>query len=75
MAAKETVVRQERDVTNGLRAEREIEKNRFHEANDLLTRERRLVKDLQDLLNKNQTRLKLLESSVEKEKTQTAVIQ
>lgn len=75
VALKETLVKQERDVIHGLRAEREVDKNRLNEANDLLIRERLLIKDLQNMLNKDKTRLSVLEVALEKERTQNAVLQ
>jgi predicted nucleic acid-binding Zn-ribbon protein len=62
-------------LLNNVQAERRTETKQLNDANNLLTRERNVARDLQEILNKNKTRLKEFESALEKERTQNTVIQ
>ena len=68
-------MQKERELLNNIQSERQTETKQLNEANILLIGERNVAKDLQDILNKNKTRLKELESASEKERTQNTVIQ
>ena len=68
-------MQKERESLDNIQDERRAVTKQLNEATNLLARERNAAEDLQDVLNKNKTRLKEFESALEKERTQNTVIQ
>lgn len=75
VTSKEELLQKAHKLLETIKNERDVETKQLIDANNQLTIERSVNKELRDIANKNKARLKVLESGLEKEKTQNTVIQ